>query len=294
MKLSSITALATIMSLAAATASAAETADTVAVIDNPEIIKIISRDNSKIIIVEGRRDMPGYRFRYETSVSDSAANALEDLWVFNPPFANNRPKKADKKRLSCEAGCDAYAGAVIPTAADRGFSRTGWEIGMLNLARASWRLSSIDTRLSIGIGWQFRSFNIGDGMMPVKTDGGNSLALVPIPEGYSDVKSSLKTFSIQIPLTISQKIYRAFAIEVGGVAMLNTDVRGKLKWHEGDVESSYPVKGLHQRILTLDALARIGWRDNIAFYVRYSPMSQFKPHNGPQYNSVAIGLSLGF
>ena len=76
--------------------------------------------------------------------------------------------------------------------------------------------------------------------------------------------------------------------------MFNTYTTANSSWQQGDVESKLSIKNLHQRLLTVDAIARIGFRDCMAFYVRYSPMSQFKPHHGPQYDSVAIGMSLGF
>ena len=275
--------------------TAEERSDTIAQIEKPIVVRIISSPDKKRIIVEGREGQPDYNLDYESSVSKAPADSADDMWAFNLPFAKNAEQNKLRRRnnSSFDALCDVYAGGVIPTEADRGFSRAGWEIGVLNAIRSQWHLSRCGTDLSLGLGIQYRSFNIGDGMILGRSDAGR-LTLMPVPEEYDKASSKLHTFSLQIPLTLSQKIYKAFTIEVGGVAMLNTYTTGSCKWKIDNVESQMSVKNLHQRLLTVDALARIGWRDCLAFYVRYSPMSQFKPHHGPQYDSVAIGMSLGF
>lgn len=282
----------TAITVATMTASAVESGDTVATVDQPVIVRIISSGNNKKVTVEGCAGQPDYRLEYESSIKSESTDSIDEPFIFNIPFKRTTE---EKKRNNPSIDCfnDIYAGAVIPTESDRGFSRTGWEIGMLNLVRADWRLSSCGTYLSLGIGWQYRHITIGDGMM-LDRDQNGTLLVEPIAESYHKVKSSLKSFAIQIPLSLSQKIYKAFTIEVGGVAVLNTYTTGNVSWHEDNVSSKMSVKGLHQRLLTVDAFARIGWRGNMAFYVRYSPMSQFKPHHGPQYNSVAVGMSIGF
>lgn len=278
--------------LTAISVCAQENCDTVTSVKNPTVVKVISSGNKKTIIVEGRQNEPEYYLEYNSSVDETPCDTIEEAWLFNIPLAKNTKKKR-QRNLTYDAFCELYAGAVIPTAADRGFSRTGWEIGMLNLVKSSWQLSRCGTQFSIGIGWQYRHFTIGDGMM-LGCNENNALELYPIPQGFDNVKSSLKSFAIQFPFALSQKIYRAFTIELGGIAMLNTYTTGNCSWSEGDVYSKHPIKNLHQRLLTLDTFARIGWRDNFAFYVRYAPMSQFKPHHGPQFDSVSIGLSIGF
>lgn len=282
----------TAIALASTTVSASESGDTVATVDKPIIVRIISSGNNKKVTVEGCEGQPDYRLEYESSIKSESNDSIDEPFIFNIPFK----RSADGKRRnnpSVDCFDDIYAGAVIPADADRGFSRIGWEIGMLNLVKADWRLSHCGTYLSLGIGWQYRHFTIGDGMMLDRDENG-TLLIEPIAEGYHKVKSSLKSFAIQIPLSLSQKIYKAFTIEVGGVAVLNTYTTGNVSWHEGDVSSKMSVKGLHQRLLTVDAFTRIGWRGYMAFYVRYSPMSQFKPYLGPQYNSVSVGMSIGF
>ena len=272
-------------------ANATEATDTVASIENPATVKVITQGNKQTIIISGSKDNPDYHFEYESEVSDSLSVEPDDLLEFNPIFL----KKSSKKHRNPEynAISDIYAGAVIPTDYDRGMNRTGWEIGMLNVTSLRWHLSRVGTDLSIGIGWQYRHLTIGDGMMSSLSEN-NALILTPIPQEYAETKSTLKSFSLQIPLTLSQRIYKSFTFEIGGVAMLNTYTSGKVTWKEGDISSKMSIKHLHQRILTADAIARIGLRNSFAFYIRYSPMSQFKSNFGPQYNSISIGASLGF
>lgn len=279
--------------LTSVSAMAGENNDTVAIIEKPTSVVVITNENSKTIIINGCENDPNYKLVYESDVNEAAETDIEQLWVFNPHFGRALQKNRKSGNTTAGTICDFYAGAVIPTEADPGMSRTGWEIGMLNAGKIEWRLSHCGTRLSLGIGWQYRHFTIGDGLMARRTKNG-TYVLSPIPTGYHNVKSSLKSFAIQFPLMLSQRIYRGFTFEIGGVAMLNTYTTGNCKWSEGDSTTKTPIKHLHQRLLTVDALARIGWRGDFAFYVRYSPMSQFSHHYGPQYKSVAIGASLGF
>lgn len=281
--------------ITASAASADERTDTIAQVEKPTLVRIINSPNQKRVIIEGREGQDDYRLDYESAVSEAPADSVDDMWAFNLPFAKNVGQKTTRhhRNPSFDVFCDIYAGGVIPTEADRGFSRAGWEIGMLNVFKAEWRLSRCGTALSLGLGWQYRTFNIGDGMMLWRGEGGH-LDLSPIDGEYDRTRSRINSFAFQIPLLLSQKIYKAFTVELGGVAMFNTYTTGSSSWSKDNISSKAGIKDLHQRLLTVDALARIGWRDILAFYVRYSPMSQFKPQHGPQYDSVAIGMSIGF
>lgn len=274
--------------------SAEELSDSIADIRKPSSVTVISRADSKKIIVKGREGDPDYYLEYESAPDDNNdIETIEESWFFNPliPKKNQKIKKIRRDPVTDEF-CDVYAGVVIPTGADRGMDRTGLEIGMLNLVRARWRLSKCGTELSAGLGFQYRPLTVGDGLMADRSDNG-ALILKPIPEGYTDVKSSIKSFSLQIPLLLRQKIYKDFTIEAGAVAMFNTYTTASCRWDEEYVTTDKSLKNLHQRIFTVDGVARIGWRGDFAFYVRYSP-TQFKSVYGPQYRSIAVGLSLGF
>lgn len=271
--------------------SAGEITDSVAEVSHPGTVTIISKPDVQRIIVEGREGDPEYRLVYESSVKGESVTGIEESWFFNPIFSKNK-KTVKKRNPASDVGCDMYAGGVIPVDADRGMDRAGWEIGMLNVAKIKWRLSRCGTELSVGLGWQYRHLTVGDGMMFTRNDI-TKLDLQSIPEGYVDVKSSIKNFSLQIPVLLRQKIYKNFAIEAGGVAMLNTYTTASSSWKEEAVTSKISLKDLHQRILTVDAIARIGWTDEFAFYVRYSP-THFKPEYGPQYDCISIGASIGF
>lgn len=270
---------------------AGEPTDTVVSVSAPQSVKIITRGNTQTIIIKGSIDDPEYSFTYVSEVGDSTIVEPEELWVFNPIFAKQKRRKAHNPEY--DMCSDIYAGAVIPTAYDKGINRVGWEIGMLNAAQIKWRISQVGTSLSVGIGWQYSHLTIGEGMMPQVSEKG-ILTLIPFPEEFYYVKGSLKSFAVQFPVLLTQKIYKSFNIELGGVAMLNTYTAGTTSWKEGNVSTKESIKHLHQRILTVDAIARIGWRDICSFYVRYSPMSQFKDQFGPEYKSISVGLTLGF
>ena len=275
-----------------ATAGATEKTDSVTIITSPTIITIKNTDSGSTITVTGCKENPNFRFKSEsTSVSSSDGLEAESLWAFNERFTN-RPKKK-KRNPSADGFCDFYAGAIIPSDADAGISRAGWEIGMLNVAKLQWRLSNCGTEISLGIGWDYRHFTIGDGLRAYRGSNG-SYDLSPIPDDDYNSKSTLRNFAVQFPLALRQKISGKFTLEVGGIAMINAYTTGNSSWRTDDTSSKLHIKNLHQRILTADILARIGWRNTFAFYFRYSPIPQFKNGFGPQYKSFSVGASLGF
>ena len=260
--------------------------DTVYVANNPHSVTVISKGNSRRVEINGREGI----FRYESSVTDTSniAAGIDEPDILMP-FIKTASKK--KRGSYIDYFCDLYGGAVIGTDAEQGFKHAGWEIGMLNLVKGGIALSS-STELSVGAGWVYRRLPIGGGMMP-DADHGN-LYLKPIAEGFHNVSSSISSFSLQVPVLLYQNIYNNLGIEIGGVANLNTYTMAKTSWHSDQNKHKTVFKGLHQRMLTVDAIARIGLRGVIALYVRYSPMSAFKLQHGPQYDSVSLGLSIGF
>ncbi|MDE6512708.1 MAG: hypothetical protein K2L05_00805 [Muribaculaceae bacterium] len=302
--------------LSAATAAATERTDTVVFVKNPTVV--IVEDNGKSVVIQGCEGDPCYKFEYhsrpadagEDDAADAEATNIERLLSlgshigsqsgpgplkvrFHGSQMGKRGVVRTSKRFSFDVGCDIYAGAVIPLNGDAGMGNTGWQLGMVNVAKAQWRLSGSGTRLSLGLGWQYSYLTIGGGLMGSRNNLG-AYVLEPIPDEYYNVKTSLRNFAVQIPMLLNQPLSGRFAIEAGAVAMLNTYTTGNRSWSEGLTKSKMPLKGLHQRILTVDVLARIGWRSRFALYVRYSPVDLFSPQYGPQFNPIAVGASIGF
>ncbi len=281
--------------LTALSAAAAEPTDTIIYIDKPSVVNITDGNGSRKIVVRGREGEPGFKFEYNGSIDDDMeVTGLEHLLSLGTRLTGGFSGAPRRQRaFSVHVGCDFYAGAHIPLSGDDGLSKTGWQIGMLNVAKLQWRLSGSGTALSLGIGWQYSYLNIGDGLMGTRTADGAYL-LQPIPAEYSKVKTSLRNFAVQFPLLLSQRLSGRFTFEAGGVMMLNTYTTGNRSWTDGDVNSKLQLKNLHQRLLTVDVMARLGWRGRFAVYVRYSPMQLFSTAYGPQFNPISVGGSLGF
>lgn len=299
--------------LCAATAAATEPTDTVVFIKNPTVVIVKDDREGKSVVIKGCEDNPDYKFEYhsrpESADGDADATNIERLLSLSSSIGNLsarkpasatfqcvpniRRKARTPRRFSTDVGFDFYAGAVVPLSGDAGMSNVGWQIGMVNVIKAQWRLAASGTRLTLGLGWQYSYLTIGGGLMGTRDNLG-AYVLEPIPAGYGNVKTSLRNFAVQIPLLFNQPLSGRFAIEAGAVAMLNTYTTGNRSWTEGTTKSKMPLKNLHQRILTVDVLARIGWRNRFAVYVRYSPVDLFSRQYGPQFDPLAVGASLGF
>ena len=286
--LSSFLAVSALSSMAVITAAP----DTVAVINNPSLVTIVEDGNSKHISVQGGNGNEDYRFSYTTEQTDSIDNEVVDqLFAFNALFMKkNHPTK--RPTISIGGFRDVYTGIIIPANASKGFSTVGWEVGMLNVLDVEWRFPAARSELILGLGWYLKRMPVSDGMM-ISGENGN-ISLVPADPSFSNVRSQIKSFGLSIPLTYFYRIAGKFGIEVGAIAQLNTYTTAKTIRSEGGLEIKQTFKGLTQRVLTADALLRIGNRSNFAIYARYSPMSMFSPEHGPSTSHVSIGISLGF
>lgn len=266
--------------------------DTIAVINNPSLVTIIEQGGGKYITVQGGNGDEDYRFTYTAESADSIDNEVVDqLFAFNALFMKKN-HSAKRPTLNIGGFRDIYTGMVIPANAAKGFSTIGWDIGMLNVLDVEWCFPAARSELILGLGWYYKRMPVSDGMM-ICGDGGN-ISLEPVDASLTNVRSHIKSFGLSIPLTYFCRIAGDFGVEIGAIAQLNTYTRAYVSSSENGVETKHTFKGLQQRLLTADALLRLGTRGDFAIYARYSPMSMFAPEHGPKTSNVSIGISLGF
>ncbi len=223
-----------------------------------------------------------------------ADNADDGVWNLKLPFLKSRKSQRRYPSSSYYAFRQFYVGSVVPVGACDAF-RSSWEIGIAEIGGATLRTSSVGPELSVGFGLGYRQIAVGKGSM-LYSDATGCIALRPVPEEFGKVKSRIRTFNVMFPFTVRQRFSRCnnFGILLGAVANLNTYTKAFSNYTTDGVKCSESFKGLHQKALTLELVAGLGWFDEIGVYVRYAPCHMFAQGYGPGFRTVSVGVALGF
>lgn len=287
-------AIATAVSSPATAATPAAT-DTLSVINNARSVVITTGASSTVIEIKCPPDENGEEIGYSLTIDvDSCASpesGQEPVWNLNLPFLQQDKSAHKLHKLSLAGPRNLYAGAVIPLSAPDAV-RTAYEFGLGMIAGASYRTGRNTPEISIGLGFGCSYTRIGHGFMLDKSD--DILFIKPVHPGLSDVKSRIFSFRFEIPVMITQKLYRSLGFSAGAIINLNTYTTGSSEWNTGQIHHKVSYKGLQQRILTADLIAIVGLPDDIGAYVRYSPSGIFHTGYGPGFSRLSAGVSIGF
>lgn len=304
--------IALLSTLAAHAAATVET-DTIKVIKSPSQVVVTTQGNSTIVSVTGVPDNDEYYYQYATDVivPDSAAvSGSGDDWNPELIFLSKGDDSAEapdaeflfpftKPRRHRVAACfdyvffrNIYWGWMFRFDADPGM-KNSFECGIGEVAGVSYTPWLRGPEFSLGLGIRFSQYCAQDGYRYVKQ--GDNLMLVPMAEGERTDKSRVMTATFCVPLMITQRVYRNFYISAGANANFNTYTRAFSQYYtDDDTRLSSHYKGLHQRLLTIDYMAVLGFSRDIGVYFRYSPMSVMRHPYGPETKSFSIGLTLNF
>ncbi len=266
--------------------------DTLTVIDSPKSVVISKKGGQTVVSVTGTADNPDFRYNLvsQTSgVADTVVARVEDEeWGLNMPFLKDgKPSRAFTTWFN-----DVYVNMVFPSSAPAGM-KTSWELGVGEFVRFSYEPSSrARTCFSIGLGMGYRRLAFGKGERLELNDG--KLTLFPAEEGVTVKSSSIDEWDVRIPVTVTQPLYKDLKLAVGGVAVFNVNSRAYTTIERDGSKFSESYKGLHQRLLQCELFATLGFDDAVGLTVRYRPMNSFTDGYGPEYKSVALGLSFNF
>ncbi len=151
--------------------------------------------------------------------------------------------------------------------------------------------------LSVGIGGNWRFYTISRDTRFLVDEAGN-VGLATYPEDVNHHNSSIRTFSLQFPITWTQqfpgRIFGAKpSLTLGAVLNWNTNAWVKTGWEDASgSNASATQRGLHQRKFTVDLMAKVRVCPFASLFVRYSPMSIFKAGHGPEVRPLTFGISI--
>lgn len=270
-----------------------EATDTVKVIKDAKQL-IIQKDNSgnSTITVKGTQENNDYFYELQVT-KEKQDTTLRDFSIpTNFPFA-----KKSRRTISFDVLKNIYVGVSIPTAGDDAIS-TSYECGIAQVAGITYCPTGQGFSTSIGIGFGTRQFSVKENYY-LQSGLDRVLNVIPKEENQGKCTSRISSFYLQVPILFSQRIYKSFGVSFGAIVNLNTYTTANTKYKlntgsDNEVYNKEKFKGLHQRPLTVDLMATIGFVDSVGAFVRYSPMEMFENGYGPKVKSITAGITFNF
>ena len=265
--------------------------DTVTVIERPNQVIITETSNGVKVNVLGSKDNDGANYSYsvEHQANDKVTTRQEKDWEIRFPFSKN-----DTIRHHWAITMDGfYAGGGISHSWDR--INNSFEIGLLDIAAINY-YGNHGLNISLGVGIHHKSFSLKRPNMLVRDESTDVVNCMFYPDGVElkDRTSNLNIWALQFPLMFRQKLYKSFAIRLGGI--MNWNYRAHVNNHYliGKTEYSITERGLKQNKITFDVMGGLAL-GLAGIYCRYSPNEVFKKGYGPEIkNTWTLGFILGF
>ncbi|MBD5346849.1 MAG: hypothetical protein HDR92_06945 [Bacteroides sp.] len=271
-----------------------ENPDTIVGIFNPSNVTVITKANGEQVVTITITDSQENITDFQSVTKDIPSFfdlTIPKRWNLEKLF-KKKPKRYNRSYVSTDFFKGLYAGGIIPISNSSSINN-GWEIGLSSFVRGEVGMTGRGPSVSIGAGFGWEILNVDHGYILKKEDG--RLLLDLAPEGSRNIRSKIKNFHFTVPITLNLPMSRKFGIGLVGELHLNTYTTASSSWETGDgykLKSS--IKGLHQRIATIDMKAILGWYNGIGIYVNYSPMHKWLEGYGPDYKTLSVGASLLF
>lgn len=272
--------------------SANAQSDTVKVADNINQVIVTKRDDGRLnVTLKGKPNNTTYSYSYSAypKPADKAdTTATEPLL----PMVTNEKKHKTWTPLwvpGCNVGFIAATGDN-----DLGMKTSrSWEIGvsMFGVKYRPWRQKSYFTAtVDIAV----KTFSTGKSNYMLS--GYKPLQLLPSEQGYRVKSNSVELWQFSVPVMYHQNIAKKFEFGLGAQVNWNWASYGHTKYESNSksVHYSQTLKQLNQQPFTVDVIATLGWRGDVQFYAKYSPMSVYASDFGPNMQTLSFGLRFGF
>ena len=241
---------------------------------------------------------------YEYAVSETPqatpAKFDSDRLIMELPFTKNRPQsQTDSTSTTLPAWNkrvitglkNAYWGWTFNYHGKAGIENS-FEVGVAEVIAIELQPWRNGPKFDIGAGFGMRRYIAGKDMIFNKV--GDKLIAMPVDEDSHLDHSRWDVYTFHVPLMITQNLYKSFGISAGAIVNFNTYGEVSSQWEKDGVRFKETIKGLQQRLLTVDIIGIIGFTGWIGAYVRWSPMNVMQPYYGPNFKSWSIGATVNF
>lgn len=213
----------------------------------------------------------------------------------NPSYEGITENLINTTRISWDAVSGGwYVGMNTPTNSDVDMhTRMGhsWEFGWLNMVGVKMKYGYNALSLGVGLGWRW--LGTDHNYYFTKNEETGRLSLLPFEGEKSHCSSSLNLFTIHVPLLYELRFGHGRHCKLHLGPVLNFNTGGSIHASYQVDDNSYKVKtrSIGQRPVTLDGFLGLSWK-GMGLYVRYSPMTTFKPYTGFDYKPLSTGIYL--
>jgi len=266
--------------------------DTVKVATDINKVVVTKRADGQLTVsLKGKPKYDAYSYSYSAypkpaDMTDSAETE---------PLLPKIPAKKKLKTWKALTFPGCYVGFVAGTAGnDFGMKmRRSWEIGVA-LFGVKYRPWQSQSHFTATVDFAVRTFSTGksDQMLT----GYAPLQFYKPSNGARIKSNSINLWQLSVPLLYHQNIHKEFELALGAQLNWNCGSYGHTTYtrDSSKMKHSDTLKGLGQRAFTVDVMATIGWRGEVQFYAKYSPMSVYSPEFGPDIRTVSFGFRFGF
>jgi len=272
-------------------ALAIEMTDTL-VIENPNKVKIETRDTVQRIVISGSKDDAAFHYTQRISIPDTSAvrKNITSVRDFNKIKLSRSDKSKWSSSLHMNLGLGTMLDAPDPCkfklwpSVDFGISYTMdyHPFGKKNV----W---------SIGLGFNYSQYYSSDDYFWAK-DAQKMLGLVPYGATQSERKTRLDVFSINVPLLYTHHfdVKKRWYVTVGALVNFNTGASARRFYEAPDAnknkeEYDVKTKSIGQRPVTIDGIVKLG-NPFLPVYCKYCPMTFFKDGRGPKMHQLSFGF----
>ncbi|MDE6153090.1 MAG: hypothetical protein K2G21_02960, partial [Muribaculaceae bacterium] len=237
-----------------------------------------------------------YKYTYEVTVDKNKRMDADDFILKFPFMKSNEDEtescdnKPFKPRRDFTVMKYIYWGWSFNYDSKAGI-KNSFELATADLIGIDWCTSRKPT-LGLGLGFGFNRVTTADKMLFVKD--GDALMVAPASSNTEVDFARWDTWRFQIPLMFSQKLAGDFGFGLATIVNFNTYSTATNRYKIDRTRYTETIKGLNQRLVTVDFMATVGIVNGIGAYVKWSPMTTMQQQYGPSFRNFSIGVNLNF
>ena len=269
--------------------------DTVVEIDKPGKVVILESAEGIVVSDGNPGSKPFYQKRYPNDASRVATrsyysknNCTASCKGFSVTFDENKEKNSSWSISSGGLGFGLNGALGQPEGTGLQMGKS-FDITWIKALAAEYKFGQ--NEISFGLGFDWKNFKMTGAPLRMCHPEAGGIASIPYPEGTIPLNSTLKIFSLGIPVLYSinvPSIYTKFS--VGPVLNFNTYSSLKTSYlnSEGNKTTEF-VKQLDQRKVSLDLFGSVTWA-GCGLYLRYSPIKAMKSCSEINFTPLTVGI----
>lgn len=271
--------------------------DTVVSVNDAKKVVVTEKNGNVKVEIKGVEDDKDYVYSYRTEEKQESRLRISQDWELRLPFTKSDTTKVKKHRFSKWAlvSGGVYVGfnKAVDDNPDLGVKMgSSLELAWDRIIGLQYRPFRKGPRFSVGLGVGWKNYRITDSYNYFDKQAGNVVL-----EKYGDrvvpKYSRLKVFSLRVPVMVRQKLGDDFSLSAGAVMNINTHASLKSCYVlENGTKMEASQSGAPVRNVTYDLMGALRWQ-SLGVYVKYSPMTVFKPGRGPEFKTLSVGVGFG-